>query len=99
MGQYQQLYGIEHWRQRAPGADARSTRCAMRVSVQRAGRLCLARRRRLDLRSPQRRAAGASQFSYEARSAVPAGRQKSIGAAEALFLINASQPLAKGQSC
>jgi hypothetical protein len=31
-----------------------------------------------------------------ARRAVPANRQKSIGEAEALFLTNASQPLAKG---
>jgi hypothetical protein len=31
-----------------------------------------------------------------ARRAVPADRQKSIGEAEALFLTNASQPLAKG---
>ena len=32
----------------------------------------------------------------EARRAVPADRQKSVGEAEALFLTNASQPLAKG---
>ena len=31
-----------------------------------------------------------------ARRAVPADRQKSIGEAEALFLTNASPPLAKG---
>ena len=39
---------------------------------------------------------GGAQRLLEARSAVPADSQKSIRKAEALFLTNASQPLAKG---
>jgi hypothetical protein len=39
---------------------------------------------------------GGTERLLEARSAVPADSQKSIGEAEALFLTNASQPLAKG---
>ena len=39
---------------------------------------------------------GGTEWLLEARRAVPADRQKSIGEAEALFLTNASQSLAKG---
>ena len=39
---------------------------------------------------------GGTERLLEARRAVPADRQKSVGEAEALFLTNASQPLAKG---
>jgi hypothetical protein len=39
---------------------------------------------------------GGTERLLEARRAVPANRQKSIGEAEALFLTNASQSLAKG---
>jgi len=39
---------------------------------------------------------GGTERLLEARRAVPADRQKSIGEAEALFLTNASQSLAKG---
>jgi hypothetical protein len=39
---------------------------------------------------------GGTERLLEARCAVPANRQKSIGEAEALLLTNASQPLAKG---
>jgi hypothetical protein len=39
---------------------------------------------------------GGTERLLEARRAVPADRQKSIGEAEALFLTNASQPLAQG---
>src|SRR5262249_37638896 len=39
---------------------------------------------------------GGTERLLEARRAVPADRQKSIGEAEALLLTNASQPLAKG---
>jgi hypothetical protein len=39
---------------------------------------------------------GGTERLLEARSAVPADRQKSIGEAEPLLLTNASQPLAKG---
>ena len=39
---------------------------------------------------------GGTERLLEARSAVSADRQKSIGEAEALLLTNASQPLAKG---
>jgi len=37
---------------------------------------------------------GGTDWPLEARPAAPADRQKSIGEAEALFLTNASQPLA-----
>jgi hypothetical protein len=39
---------------------------------------------------------GGTERLLEARRAVPADRQKSIGEVEALLLTNASQPLAKG---
>jgi hypothetical protein len=39
---------------------------------------------------------GGTERLLEARRAVPTDRQKSIGEAEALFLTNASQSLAKG---
>jgi len=39
---------------------------------------------------------GGTERFLEARSAVPADRQKSIGEAEALFVTNARQPFAKG---
>jgi hypothetical protein len=39
---------------------------------------------------------GGAERLLEARRAVPADRQKSVGEAEALFLTNARQPLAKG---
>jgi len=39
---------------------------------------------------------GGAERLLEARRAFPADLQKSIGEAEALFLTNANQPLAKG---
>jgi hypothetical protein len=39
---------------------------------------------------------GGTERLLQARSAVPANRQKSIGEAQALFLTDASQPLTKG---